>query len=73
MTQHYTHTGEAAARSAIDMLPGLKAAPVKKSPQERRELLLARLKKMAPEKVKRSVLRFLAAGKKANWVLGKAG
>ncbi len=73
MTRHYTHTGEAAARTAIALLPGLKEERKKKTPQERRELLLARVKKMAAGKVKRAVLRFLAAGKKANWVVAKAG
>jgi hypothetical protein len=35
--------------------------------------MLARFKKMAPAKVKRAVLRLLATGKKAKWVLAKAG
>ncbi len=74
MTRHYTHTGEEAARTAIALLPGLKEGPTKKTPQERRELLLARVKKMKPAKVKRAVLRFLTAGKKAEWVVvAKAG
>jgi len=73
MTRHYTHTGEEEARTAIALLPGLKESPKKKTPQERRETLLARVKKMAPGKIKRAVLRFLATGKKANWVLAKAG
>ena len=72
MTRHYTHTGEDAARSAIALLPGLKAAPKKKTAQERREAMLARVKKMPAAKVKRAVLRFLAVGKKADWVLTKA-
>jgi integrase len=76
MTRHYTHTGEAAARSAIALLPGMKedAAPnPKRTPAARRARLLARVKKMKPAKIKRAVLRFLAAGKKAEWVLTKAG
>ena len=71
MTRHYTHTGEDAARSAIALLPGLKAAPKKKTPQERREALLARLKKMPAAKVKRALLRALAVGKKAGWLVTK--
>lgn len=75
MTRHYTHTGEEAARSAIALLPGMKEeAPPnpKRTPAARRKRLLARVKKMAPEKVKRAVLRALAAGKKAEWVVAKA-
>ena len=72
MTRHYTHTGEEAARTAIDQLPELKEGPKKKTPPARRETLLARVKKMAPAKIKRAVLRFLATGKKADWVLTKA-
>ena len=75
MTRHYTHTGEEAARSAIALLPGMKEEPSpkpKRTPAARRKRLLARVKKMAPEKVKRAVLRALAAGKKAEWVVAKA-
>lgn len=71
MTRHYTHTGEAAARSAIALLPGLKEVP-KKTAQERLEWTLAMVKKMKATRVKRAVLRYLAAGQKAGWVLGKA-
>lgn len=73
MTRHYTHTGEEEARSAIALLPGLKAAPKKKTPQERRKTMLARVKKMDPGKIKRAVLRFLAVGGKAGWMVAKAG
>ena len=55
------------------LLPVLKAAPKKKTPQERREALLARVKKLAPARVKRAVLRFLVVGKKAEWMVAKAG
>ncbi|MFZ4396954.1 MAG: hypothetical protein ACOYOU_15170 [Kiritimatiellia bacterium] len=65
-------TAEAAARTAIALLPGLKEAFIKKTPQERRATLLARVKKMPAVKVKRAVLRFLAAGKKGKWILTKA-
>lgn len=75
MTRHYTHTSEAAARSAIALLPGLKKeAPQnpKRTPKARRARLLAKVMKMPAAKVKRAVLRFLAAGKKAEWILTKA-
>ena len=71
MTRHYTHTGEDAARTAIALLPGLKAAPKKMPDEERREWLLGKIKKMKPARVKRAVLRFLAAGHKAEWVVAK--
>jgi integrase len=63
MTRHYTHTGEAAARSAIAMLPGLtadKGLNPKRTPEARRARLLAKVRTMAPEQVKRVVLRLLA-------------
>ncbi len=63
MTRHYTHTGEAAARSAIALLPGLKEeAPPnpKRTPEARRKRLLAKVKKMPAAKIKRAVLRLLA-------------
>ena len=63
MTRHYTHTGEAAARSAIAMLPGLKddAPPnPKRTPAARQARLLAKVKAMAPKKIKRAVLLLLA-------------
>ena len=64
MTRHYTHTGEAAARSAIALLPGLKEeAPPnpKRTPAARRARLLAKVKKMPAAKVKRAVLRLLTS------------
>ena len=78
MTRHYTHTGEDAARSAIALLPGLKEdlpppPNPKRTPAARRARLLAKVKKMSGAKVKRAVLRLLAAGKKVDWVLTKAG
>jgi hypothetical protein len=73
MHWHNAHVGEVVARTAISALPGLKEAPKKKTPQERWEALLARVRKMAPAKVKRAVLRLLARGKKAGWVVAKAG
>ena len=63
MTRHYTHTGEAAARSAIAMLPGLKEeAPPnpKRTPKARRARLLAKVKKLSPKDAKRALLRILA-------------
>lgn len=75
MTQHYTHTGEDAARSAIAMLPGLKKEEPpnpKRTPAARVARLLAKVKKMAPNKVKRAVLRALRARQKG-LLLAKSG
>jgi integrase len=60
MTRHYTHTGEAAARSAIAMLPGLKEKRTMPTPEERLKQLLAKVRRMPAAKVKRAVLRLLA-------------
>jgi integrase len=60
MTRHYTHTGEAAARTAIAMLPGLKEKRTMPTPEERLKQLLAKVRRMPAAKVKRAVLRLLA-------------
>jgi integrase len=60
MTRHYTHTGEAAARSAIAMLPGLKDKRTMLPPEDRLKQLLAKVRRMPAAKVKRAVLRLLA-------------
>ena len=58
MTQHYTHTGEAAARSAIAMLPGLSEGP-RRTPAARLARLLDKVQKMPDAKVKSAILRLL--------------
>ncbi len=65
MTRHYTHTGEAAARSAIAMLPRLSGAAGRSGgwTEARRARLLAKVRRMPAKAVKRAVLRFLAAVK----------
>ena len=61
MTRHYTHTGEAAARSAIALLPGLadKTPNPKRTPKARRARLLTKVRKMSPEVAKTALLRIL--------------
>ena len=59
MTQHYTHTGEAAARLAIGSLPGLTADNPARTPAARLARLLAKAEKLTPEKAKRALLRLL--------------
>lgn len=60
MTQHYTHTGEAAARLAIGSLPGLTEGNPKRTPAARLARLLAKAEKLTPDKAKRALLRLLA-------------
>lgn len=65
MTRHYMHTGEAAARAAIALLPGLKEKRTMPTPEERRKRLLAKVRRMPAARVKRAVLRFLVGVKMA--------
>jgi len=61
MTQHYTHTGEAAARLAIGSLPGLTEDNPARTPAARLARLLAKAEKLTPEKAKRALMCFLRA------------
>ena len=71
--QLYSHSDAEAMRRAVALLPRVsgRVLPAKLPPAVRAEHLQARVAKMAPERVKRAVLRALAAGAKVGWMVAK--